>query len=153
MSPGEKGPQNRWKSLLITEWSPGETNRPELISIRSHRRKVTLLWLKWSLICWYPKQTFAVCCHRNDSLPPPLLHIRGAEPSAGCLQAGRRFRWDFFWKCRLSPDTSGLNPGHERKVWWHEQHIKIREEGSASRRGGGGDYRFCSWKIKSQLIL
>lgn len=67
----------------------------------------------------------------------------------------------FFGKCRLSPDlyTSGLNPGHERKVWCHEQHIRIREEGSASRRGGGGDYRFCSCgenkerKIKSQLLL
>lgn len=172
MAPGETGallppPKKNLKSVFITKWSPGEEpaalfgytptgreNRPEPISTRPplNTHKVTLrfppsgfdlLISKASLPRLWPSS--------RRSLPPPVLHVWGAEPvcrmSAGAGHTeGRSFRCfkcDFLllvvvkWRLSLDLSMSALNPGHRREVWCHEQHIRRCEEGSRSRRGGG----------------
>lgn len=113
-----------------------EIKRPEL----QFFTRSTSRWpcFCWSMMCWYLKQALSVYCHcaRNEShreLPPPVLHICGADASAGrsagLILNGAAFglRSVTFSKCWLSSDlySSGLDPGHEHglEVWCYERNI------------------------------
>lgn len=98
------------------------------------------------------------------ALPPPVLHVWGADQSAGCLQVPdterrsfRRFKCDFF------PPTPPPPPSRCMRVWFKSRSrtwslmpwathramwggMKIEEGRGGEERGdeGGGDRWVCS---------
>lgn len=127
-------------SMLITRESPGGEEEkqtwadPDSLQARSP----CFGWTEAGFADLGSPQPQCVVIRVNESL------LQERSGSAARPPAARRYQSEFWggredWQWSAGLHRSGLNPGHDREVWCHEQHIKLREEGSASGRAGEGE--------------